>query len=57
MIRSSTEFEKRIVSKSYLYTKNILPPAKISTFDNKIMELSVLNENENAFKDNNIFKI
>ncbi len=55
--RSSKEFSKRIIEKDYLFTKYTVPNAKISRFSPDAMELTAINENENAFKNKDDYKI
>jgi len=40
-----------------LFTKYTVPNAKISRFDPEAMQLTAINENENAFKNKDDYKI
>ena len=54
---ASEEIDKSIVSSEFFYTENKVPPVKISGINPSLMELSILRENENAFRDYEEFKL
>lgn len=54
---ASEEIDKSIVSSEFFYTENKVPPVKISGMNPSLMEIAILRENENAFRDYEEFKL